>query len=244
MTKKQLTATLVILFGLALVQGSAWAFDLDGDGHWAIGTSYTDPVSGTEIDGDDCDDSDENRFPDNSEVCDVSGHDEDCDPSTFGYADQDHDGIIADYCENFDNLGNRYGGTDCDDGQPTVYPGAPDFCDGLDNNCDNVVDDHAPTQYVDYDLDGHGDPSTATPRVCAGTAGFTPLPNDCDDTNPAIQPGDIVCATGSADGYNYCGSDGQWQTGLACAEGSVCVAQDNGTGVCVPDKLKDKKDKT
>lgn len=210
--------------------------DDDGDGHDA----YLCPGGG----GDDCDDSDGDRFPGNTEECDPLGVDEDCDATTFGTVDYDGDGYIADRCYNIDVDGTVYSGRDCDDEHPTTNPAAPDVCDGQDNNCDTVVDENAPTQYVDYDLDGHGDPSTATPRVCAGTAGFTPLPNDCDDSNPAIQPGDIVCATGSADGYSYCGSNGQWQTGLTCADGSVCVAQDNGTGVCVPDKIKDKKDKT
>lgn len=29
---------------------------------------------------------------------------------------------------------------DCDDTRSTIYPGAPEICDGLDNNCDGVVD--------------------------------------------------------------------------------------------------------
>ena len=228
--KQVLLAT--VAFGL-LGASPAWAVDpcdMDGDGSIAISCG-----------GADCDDNDPNRFPGNAEACDAFDVDEDCDPLTFGGVDSDGDGFISDRCCNVQEDGSLLCGRDCGPSHPTVSPVAPDVCDGRDNDCDGVVDQHAASQFADLDRDGHGDPNEPMGRVCPGTEGFSPLSNDCDDLNPAIEPGDLVCdpATGP-DAYQYCASDGQWVTGQVCATGSVCVAQDNGTGVCIPEKLKDK----
>src|SRR6185436_8766437 len=48
---------------------------------------------------------------------------------------------------------------DCDDRNGGVYPGATEACDGLDNDCNDKVDDGITRQfYADTDGDGFGDP--------------------------------------------------------------------------------------
>jgi Putative metal-binding motif len=85
-------------------------------------------------------------------------------------------------------------GGDCNDDDAAIHPGAAELCDGVDNNCDGLVDDADPTVeasatfYRDADGDGYGDPNSAQ-HACAAPAGFVTDATDCDDTASAVHPG-------------------------------------------------------
>ncbi|WP_246075871.1 putative metal-binding motif-containing protein [Aliikangiella marina] len=158
------------------------ARDADGDGS-------IDVTQG----GDDCDDSDPNRFPGNVEVADREGHDEDCDPSTFGFADSDGDGFHASWAFNRDEAGNIIAGRDCDDSRANINPTSVEACDNIDNNCDGQVDEGLlVTYYLDADGDLYGNPAN-TKMMCPGRGmvdGQSWVTNnlDSDDTDPTKNP--------------------------------------------------------
>jgi len=80
--------------------------------------------------------------------------------------DLDGDGFLS--------LASCATGTDCDDLDDLVYPGAPELCDGIDNDCDGAYDE----EVIDADGDGH---------YALGCPGGT----DCDDADPLTFPGGV-----------------------------------------------------
>ncbi len=78
---------------------------------------------------------------------------------------------------------------DCDDTDPAVNPAAEETCNGVDDDCDDAVDeDLSEVFYVDADGDGHGNPA-ARVEDCAAPSGTVTNANDCDDTDADTHPG-------------------------------------------------------
>ena len=162
---------------------TTWYADDDGDG-------YGDAESTTEActagpgfvaDSSDCDDDDPSVSPAAMERC--NERDDDCDGFTdetdaidaiTWYVDFDGDGfgrsdetLVG--CSAPAYFADAAG--DCDDDDELVYPGADEWCNDADDDCDGEIDEagavDGSTWYADADGDGYGSPDvTAT---CART---------------------------------------------------------------------------
>jgi uncharacterized repeat protein (TIGR03803 family) len=177
---------------------TTWYRDADGDG---FGNPASSKVADKQPRGyvsnaDDC--NDKNKVKGGPEVCD--GIDNDC------------DGIIDDGLTEFtfysDFDGDGYGSpkrliTTCaapprfvsnsedqNDDNKNVYPGAPELCDGRDNNQNGSIDEGfaRTTFYHDFDEDGYGR-SEVTLQACAAPLNYVTVGGDCNDRNGAIHPG-------------------------------------------------------
>lgn len=210
------------------------------------------PKAASDADGDgvsesagDCDDHNPLRTPGADEVCD--GIDNDCDQRVDDdpvdgeptYPDADGDGYgdaagVVSAC--VIDAGRTTNSTDCNDADPGIVPGSEETCDGIDQDCDGMVDEDpvgSPVWYLDADGDGFGDADAAS-SVCSQPEGYSANADDCDDADAASFPGAVdVCADGADQDCNALPDDGCGPTGdisLADAD-AILGGTDDGDGL-------------
>jgi hypothetical protein len=196
---------------------ATWYRDADSDGYGNSGTttSTCSAPAGYVSNADDCDDTSNAVNPAATEVCD--GLDQDCDGvaddgtgTTTYYADADSDGY-GDASTSTTSCAMPSGyvttSTDCLDTSNTVYPGATETCNGIDDDCDGTIDDGtggSTTYYADTDGDGYGD-ATSTTTSCSAPEGYVTDATDCDDADVTSHPGasevSYDAADNDCDGY-------------------------------------------
>jgi len=184
--------------------------DLDSDGY---GDIYSDTLScelplGYVIDSTDCNDLNFNVHPDLIDFCNAV--DDNCngltdEDATFTTYFEDEDGdtfgdILHDSTTCYELIGYVLSNTDCNDANNEIFPGAPEICNSIDDDCDGVIDDNVTfiQSYFDADNDNFGNPDIDS-IGCEIPSGYVLDSSDCDDTNPDIFPGAIEILNGLDD---------------------------------------------
>ena len=193
----------------ALNPATVWYRDADDDGYsdGATLTQCTQPAQYKLKDVlvsslTDCNDGDRSISPGATEIC--NSIDDDCD----GLTDEGCTGLITWYRDaDKDGYGNpnpafikiqatkprNYvaNNLDCRDFDATAYPGAPEIGDGIDNNCNGLVDeglDCLKTWYYDGDGDGYGS-DDYTRLSCIQHNNYVPMGGDCKNWDGSVYPG-------------------------------------------------------
>ena len=180
--------------------------DLDGDGYGTAPPTCLCAPAGSQsaLKGGDCNDDAPSIHPGAQELCDgidnncIAGTDEEnASGCTTLFADQDGDGYgdpKKSGCVCTATAAYQVkDATDCDDAQAKSHPGAAEVCDGIDNDCDGVTDGANTSDclvfFSDKDSDGYGK-SSDWACVCQAVGSYKAVtPGDCQDDNPAVNPG-------------------------------------------------------
>jgi len=133
---------------------------------------------------------------DNTDIGTPPGSDADADADADTDADADADGGIDPETADADGDGVSIADGDCDDENDAVYPrfdgrdAANEICDGIDNDCDDVIDEgySKDTYFQDADDDGFGDEDEDL-EACEEPDGYVDNGLDCNDDDDEVFPG-------------------------------------------------------
>jgi len=162
----------------------------------------------------DCNLEDSSIHPGAIEHCNAI--DDDCD----SYTDEEGAAECAEYY--FDGDGDGFGSTndarclcaakwpydvlldgDCDDNDDDIFPGAPESCNDVDEDCDGYTDEDGAAgctvYYRDEDGDGFGQTFFAKCKCLPESPFVATSPGDCHDWNDQIHPGMTETCNGKDD---------------------------------------------
>ncbi|MEK7458900.1 MAG: putative metal-binding motif-containing protein [Patescibacteria group bacterium] len=198
------------------VDPSTYYPDADGDGFGdpnGASVVATSVSTGYANNADDCNDENKRINPGQPEVCDLV--DNNCDGSVDNAATDEHvwfiDGDGDGYGESSATTTNcdpyapsRFSAvsTDCNDFRADMYPGAVEYCNDVDDNCDDVIDEDGAADgtvwYADADGDGRGSNADDAVTVvsCDKPKGYVNGHTDCDDTNAEVRTGAVELCDG------------------------------------------------
>jgi hypothetical protein len=181
-------------------------FDMDSDGVSTCGSVIDNGVCIDTV-ADDCDDLNDKVNPLQEEDCD--GLDNDCSGRCDDNPDFDQDGDGYTDCSSMVGVcGQNDHWDDCRPDDPAINPGAPEVCDGQDNNCDGILAEETPCFVQE-----------------AGECRFGT--STCDETNGSGTSGACVEAVESLVGLEFCAG---WTSCVTAADPDpwTCALDDVG----------------
>jgi hypothetical protein len=127
---------------------------------------------------------------------------------------------------------------DCNDNDPNINPARPEICDGIDNNCNGLIDEGVKLVFY-KDLDGDGYTDGTTQVGCSAPWGYvlSATSGDCNDNDPNVNPGKTEICDGKDNNCNGQIDEG-FNVGQSCTVGVgecartgqyVCKADGSGT---------------
>ncbi len=197
--------------GASATDALTWYKDVDqdtyGDATVTLLACATDDLTGFVDNADDCNDNNSQISPDADELCD-GGIDTDCNAATTddadaidtlswfpdvdgdGFGDKDEPETKACVQPASNMVSNS---DDCDDTEALAWTGALEYCDGVDNDCDDDTDEDdaedATLWYPDLDGDSYGDDTHPGQLACTAPSGWVDNQLDCDDTRDVAWTG-------------------------------------------------------